>query len=93
MTERNALAELAERMRNQYDNQTSWWQDDKEGKDFDKAQRIVAELAKVESLRLKMNDLADKGEVVEAETLAHELKFTRKLLLKNCRAIAEEGAK
>lgn len=47
MTEKNALAELAERMRNWYESQTSWWQDDIEGKDFDKAQCIITELAKV----------------------------------------------
>lgn len=79
MAERNALAELAERMRNRYDNQTSWWQDDKEGKDFDKAQRILAVLA--EAYRLN-----DYGVI----RLSHNVSLYD--VVYKCRAIAEEGA-
>ena len=86
----NALAELAEEM--------------KEGLDclvcvphlvkvYGKAQRIIAELAKVESLYEKMNSNASKGNIAEAEELAHELHLAKGSMFANCRAIAEEGEK
>lgn len=78
---KNALDELAGRLRNQYDSQTSWWQDDQEGKDFDKAQRIIAELAKVQ---WHDNPNTKVGALPDADSLPN--------MMVECRAIAEEGA-
>lgn len=75
----NALAELAERLRRQYESQTSWWQDDIEGMDFDKAQRIVEELAKV---RFNRHEIF--GEYANGDDLIK--------VMNNCREIAAEGA-
>lgn len=72
--ERNALAELAERMFAEIDGRRLI---EPNREDYDKARRIIAELAKVE--------FGDDG--------LHENDFVADVVLANCRAIAEEGAK
>lgn len=88
-SERNALAELAERL----EVEAKFAQESgRNGRPIYDASRIVAELAKVESLYEKMNANASNGHIVEAEELAHELHLAKGSLFANCRAIAEEGA-
>lgn len=90
--ERNALTELA--------NELTWVEEILRSEGYGsyceevyKAQRIIAELAKVESLYEKMNSNASKGNIAEAEELAHELHLAKGSMFANCRAIAEEGEK
>lgn len=88
MESKNVLAELAEELDfNHFPHTCSKRQDAV----LRKAQRIVAELAKVESLYEKMNANASNGYIVEAEELAHELHLAKGSIFAKCRAIAEEG--
>lgn len=81
--ERNALAELSEQLQNYHSQSPIIY----------KAQRIVEELAKVESLYEKMNAKARNGHIVEAEELAHELHLAKESMFAHCREIAEKGEK
>lgn len=95
MAERNALAELAERLKQiaEVEREGAVFHGDplNASDDIYTAQRIVAKLAKVESLYERMNAMAINGRIVEAEELAHELRLAEDQLLAKCRAIAEEG--
>lgn len=95
---KNALAELAERLKNGIYNNPNDARFDKpvvcaslDANDVLKALRIIEEFAKVETLFERMNAKSSEGNIVAFEELAHEFHLAKEQLLANCRAIAEEG--